>query len=745
MLDKSDPKLTAFVLEELDKADRAVVEAEIEQSAELQKTVAEIREATSAIANTLKSESPQALTDSQREKIGQQSKVAQPVAEERGSRRIAFVIAASLLITLGAGAIIFAVMAKNKERETVASRNDKTSDLDEFRLGDSYVGTRDMAGKDFSDMEPRSVAPYKAGGESFEFDVDDTTRLGETPSSGRPAPGSNLGTEIGGWRPTTGLSGRGGPSGTSAESAAGTPRPRIADPGDGRPTDPEPKVTDGLGADGTSPNHKPDRPRSWKRVKATPNTSRLMVGDRDELPMEGMQVNVVVDGFRARVILDCYFYNNRAQQLEGKFKLRLPDDASLYYFAFGETSFQYKPMVDQLASKGFLPAELVRASGTGPAEILEARNPTWGKVKVARIVPREKAVLAYSETVRRRVDPALVEWSGAGVFNARVFPLMPNKLHRIVVGYDVNLLPDGNDLVYRLNLPEQVEQRMVDLNVTALPGTTVEITPEVKPFTSAGRAYYHFKDPHNNTIEVRFKDPGTMMLTGNDKLTGDYFATRVTPDLPAGEDKAASTHAIFLVDTSLSSNPDKFNVWLKMLEATLDKNRDTIKEFAVLFFNIESHWWKPEFVKNTPENVKGVLNFCGTLSLEGATDLRQALAIAVRPEWLKDGELPFKGKPDMFLLSDGAVTWGELNLYLLAKSLDDGWGGTLFAYKTGLTGTAVGVLEHLSRETGGAVFSIVNEDDIADAATAHRKRPWQLLNATVTGGSDILIAGRIRS
>jgi hypothetical protein len=48
-------------------------------------------------------------------------------------------------------------------------------------------------------------------------------------------------------------------------------------------------------------------------------------------------------------------------------------------------------------------------------------------VKEARIVPREKAAHAYSETVRRRVDPALVEWAGAGVFNARVFPLMPGK------------------------------------------------------------------------------------------------------------------------------------------------------------------------------------------------------------------------------------------------------------------------------------------------------------------------------
>ena len=54
------------------------------------------------------------------------------------------------------------------------------------------------------------------------------------------------------------------------------------------------------------------------------------------------------------LIRDLIFYNNRAQQLEGKFKLRLPDDASLYYFAFGETSFQYKPMVDhaQLAALG---------------------------------------------------------------------------------------------------------------------------------------------------------------------------------------------------------------------------------------------------------------------------------------------------------------------------------------------------------------------------------------------------------
>ncbi|MEO8499174.1 MAG: hypothetical protein ABI614_29265, partial [Planctomycetota bacterium] len=84
---------------------------------------------------------------------------------------------------------------------------------------------------------------------------------------------------------------------------------------------------------------KPAAPKqTWRRAQATPNASRLIIGDRDELLMEGMQANVMVDGFRARVLLDLYYFNDRGRQLEGNFKLRLPDDASLYYFAFGESA-----------------------------------------------------------------------------------------------------------------------------------------------------------------------------------------------------------------------------------------------------------------------------------------------------------------------------------------------------------------------------------------------------------------------
>ena len=484
---------------------------------------------------------------------------------------------------------------------------------------------------------------------------------------------------------------------------------------------------------------RPPVKRTWRRAQATPNASRLVVGDRDELLMEGMQANVMVDGFRARVLLDLYYYNDRSRQLEGNFKLRLPNDASLYYFAFGESAYEYRPQIDQLASKGFLNGELVRAAGLSPKGILEAREGSWSKVKEARVVPREKAAHAYSETVRRRVDPALVEWSGAGMFNARVFPLMPKKLHRIVVGYDVNLQQVGDDLVYHLDLPEDVAQCMVDLNVSALPGTTADIQPTTRPFVSGGRAYYHFDEVKDNSIDLRYSGTGPVLLKGKDAQAGEFFAARVTPQLPAGEMQAGAERATFLVDTSLSARPDKFNVWLNLMESVLTKNRETLKRFSVLFFSIDSHWWKEAEVDNTAANVDALMTYCHSLSLEGATDLRQALREASAPSWA-DKDVAETAARDLFLLSDGAVTWGEMNPHLLSESLTAEQ--TVFAYQTGMTGTATSTLEHLTRETGGAVFAIVNEDEIPAVATAHRNRPWKLNDISMAGGTDLLVAGR---
>ncbi|MFP6665677.1 MAG: hypothetical protein VB876_00085, partial [Pirellulales bacterium] len=479
----------------------------------------------------------------------------------------------------------------------------------------------------------------------------------------------------------------------------------------------------------------------WRRSRKLPNTSRLMIGDREELPLQGMQVNVQIDGFRARVLLDMYYLNTHPRQLEGNFQLRLPNEASLYFFAFGETAYGGEADDRPSIRQAFYNLRGEKQLGTAPAQIMQARAETWKAAKEARMVTRVRAAHAYRETVRRRVDPALVEWAGAGIFSARVFPLMPQKLHRVVIGYDVNLLRLGDDLVYRLDLPDGVGECTVDLNVAAKAGKKAQIRPKVRPFTAAGRAYFHYDRPEYRQFEVRLVDGGNTLIHGADPESGPFFAASFLPQLPAGGDVAGAERAVFLVDTSLSSNPEKFNVWLSLLKATLTNNRGAVKQFAVLFFNIEKHWWREKFVDNTEENVAELAKYCHTLALEGATDLGGALRAAAAPSWQPLGaqEIP----RDYFLLSDGAITWGERDLHLLTKAA--GFDGAIFAYRTGLAGTDIHTLAHLTRETGGAVFTVAGDEQVEAASKAHRQRPWQLVDVRVDGGSDFLLAGQPRT
>jgi hypothetical protein len=201
---------------------------------------------------------------------------------------------------------------------------------------------------------------------------------------------------------------------------------------------------------------------TWKRSQLAAHSVKVEVGDNESLPVRSMQAKVLLDGFMARVVLDFVVKNNGPRQYEGTLKLRLPTGSSPYYFAFGQDAVAIA--ADE--APAFFTPERVRTMGADPIEIRNDRQSLWQGVKEARMVPKEKAALAYTSTVRRQVDPALLEWSGPSVFNARVFPLVPNKNHRIVLGYDVPLTRIGDDLEYTFDLPENVSSKAVDIAVT---------------------------------------------------------------------------------------------------------------------------------------------------------------------------------------------------------------------------------------------------------------------------------------
>lgn len=479
--------------------------------------------------------------------------------------------------------------------------------------------------------------------------------------------------------------------------------------------------------------------RGWKRSTIDTHRIRITVGDEQILPVTALAVAVHVDGFRARVVLDVDFQNPNDWTLEGDLSLRLPEGASPYFLAFGGHTHQAPPP----------PADPKDAASFTPAGIMAARAQVWTEAKQAVMVERDRAKVAYRNTVRRNVDPALSEWAGAGVFNTRLFPIGPNALHRVVIGYDVDLLEAADGWSLPVIVPEDAASRR--LQIVVVPSKGVRATLErldqldqpgerFEPTKLDGQLQYVLDDPPAQ-LELALRGATNAALIGRDPATGDYFAARTLPQLPKSKARTGAGRAVFALDVSMSSNPEKFNVWLDLLKATLEHNRDELRSFALLFFNVEQFWYSPGFVDNTAEQLEALSQFADTLALEGATDLAAALREATRPSWLDDRALT---DCDLFLLSDGFATWGEPDIEVVLRELRTSFAGRVFAYRTGLAETELSLLARLAGDSGGAVFAVTGPDMIAAAATAHRQIPWELRSISAAGVDDLLVAGSPR-
>ena len=484
---------------------------------------------------------------------------------------------------------------------------------------------------------------------------------------------------------------------------------------------------------------------TWKRSGMPENSIRLEVGDgnNDFLPLQAAQMAVQIDGFRVRVLMDCFFFNDKKDNLEGTFKLRLPTDATPYYFAFGETKYlddeeddddnndnQKKKKVKpyKIPYTQYNPDEFDLA----PDAVEDMDSRKWDRVKQARIVSKQKAARAYEETVSASIDPALMEWAGADFFSCRVFPLAKNTLHRIVIGYELNMTEALDFREYILTLPKVEKDFKLDINMYASENMKIQISPKLETKQIKNRLYVSEENPNKKEYTIHYNTVEPVMLSND-----DYFAANFRINLPETKQEKLPTDAIFLLDVSLSSQPDKFNVWLKLMEEILTNNTDVIRNFSVLCFNIETFWWEKSYLRNNYYNVTKFLEYANTLALEGATDIGAALSESSNPSWLK----PEKNAPKhIFLMSDADFNWGESNIHALKAFVRQG--DHIHTYKTGLSGTNNAVLDYLSKESNGFSFTVTGEEEAALVAKSFRYRHWIIEDIKVDGVEDFLISGQ---
>lgn len=492
-----------------------------------------------------------------------------------------------------------------------------------------------------------------------------------------------------------------------------------------------------------------DRPQVWKR-NGPPTFARVYIGDGNSLELVSLHVTVTVEGSRARTLVDHVFRNPHDRQLEGTFEYPLPTGASPSYFAMflGQTRDTVPPRFARRGQAAPLPDDaLARLT---PAELVKQVSVAdWGRLQEARVVSKQKALETYEEVVRGRIDPALMEYAGGNTFRGRVFPIPAKGYNRVLIAYEEPLTATGDRLQYRFPLPDC---HLAELKLTVNAHASDCKEPAFEPKDAkkqeggsflayskvwngqgpGGDAVFSFRPPNPNiqAISARHGEGGPI-----------YLYARVQPELKVQQARPFASRAIFLLDTSLSEYPDRFDLNVRLIRAILEADPD-IKQFNVLTFNVGTAWVEPKgWLDNTPAGREELLKRLDGLVLEGATDFGAALeTLALDARMEKDRAV------DLFVLSDGQVTWGEGDAQTLVSRFEGRCAAkTRFnCYRTGLGAENLELYGALTRR-GGGVFNCLAPTDVKAAATAHRNQCLQVESVRFVGGppaSDLLIAGR---
>jgi tetratricopeptide (TPR) repeat protein len=491
-------------------------------------------------------------------------------------------------------------------------------------------------------------------------------------------------------------------------------------------------------------------PRTWRRDRQRPTFARVYVGDGSSLELVSLQVTVTVEGPRACTVVDHIFRNPHNRQLEGTFEYPLPTGASPSYFAMfiGQTRETVPPRWGQRGNVPPLPAnDLARLE---PAQLVrQVSAADWGALREAHVVAKEKALETYEDTVRTRIDPALLEYAGGNTFSGRVFPIPPKGYNRVLIAYEELLPALAERVVYRYPLPDcklTELQLSVQAKMAECQGATFR--PDgAKKEEGGGQMVFHRTWTGNGpggdaTFAFTPAHSEVQAITGRQGDNGPrYLYARLRPDLKAEADKPFAENAVFLLDTSLSEHPDRFAVSMRLLRQILEKDPD-VKRFNVLAFNVGAAWLEPKgWLPNTAEGRGQALDRLDGVVLEGATDLSCALDALAKPG--------FEIKPgtpvNVFLLSDGQITWGERGVGPLVTRFEERchFLPRFHCYRTGLGAENLELFEALARR-GGGVFNCFTEADVPAAARAHRHQCLQVERVSVVGDevSDLLVAGR---
>ena len=335
----------------------------------------------------------------------------------------------------------------------------------------------------------------------------------------------------------------------------------------------------------------------------------------------------------------------------------------------------------------FVNTSSVEQEGTYLYPLPEGASPTAFSMTVGdrtmepRILAHDEARAIYEDIVRRRRDPALLEYIGRNLVRVSVFPIPPQGERKIRLRYTEVLKPENglNRYAYPLSTSRFGSRPVGTVTVNIKVATTSAIKNIYSPTHAlsvrktdehtALASYEGSSDTSDRDLTLYFStnndDVGLSLLTYKSGDRDGYFVLLASPRVSVPREKILPKQVVFVLDRTGSMAGAKIEQARKSLLYCLNSLHKEDR-FDVITFNELPDVLLPHMEAASEENISKARKFVENIEASGGTNIDEALRAALK--LTKDD--PGAQKMVVFL-TDGLPTVGETNIATILQHVHE--------------------------------------------------------------------------
>ncbi|MEO5904411.1 MAG: VIT domain-containing protein [Gemmatimonadaceae bacterium] len=364
-----------------------------------------------------------------------------------------------------------------------------------------------------------------------------------------------------------------------------------------------------------------------------------------------------------------------------------------------------------------------------------------GELVSGETMSADRARAIYEQIVRQQRDPALVEWMGYGMLRARIFPIAPGEVKKVVVRFQMVAEREGDALridytqgkAFRGGIVRLVDSGRDDASrgsfTLAYPGDAKygSAYSPTHALTTARRGDRREVTVSGSASEItllvpvrRSSEPAISVLSYAPRNDDGFALITLSP--PAVAPRVTPRDVTLVLDVSGSMSGVKIQQARaagKQVLATLNSS----DRFRLIDFSTDVRSFRDAFVRATRENVEQGSRYLESLDASGSTNISGALDAALR-EAASSDRLGL-----VLFVTDGEPTIGERDPDVIAARVARLRGNRrIFSFGVGADLNAA-LIERLAVEGRGTAQFVRPDESVERAVSVVASR---LTNPVVT-------------